>query len=372
MRRFVFWQDSLSIHQSALIRSLASNSGNEVTLVVWDEIDPDRRGTGWHRPDFGKTQIVIRPSSESVSELLTRDQSTSNHIFSGIRAHPMVWNAFRQGQSSNVNIGIYSEAQNWLGLKGLLRLLRNRYDSLRFRKRIDFILGTGTIAVEWFRKSGYFASRIFPFGYFVETPQFYDSYPQKTMPDKMFDLIFVGQLISRKGWDILLHALRSIKSPAWRLHVVGDGEEKDEFTKLCSTLGLSNSVRCYGNLSNSEAMRLISRSDLLVLPSRWDGWGAVVSEALMLGVPVVCSDRCGAADLLDGCERGAVFPTGSVVELRSILNERISSGKKDAVASEKIRRWSKCINGESAANYFLQIIEASSTGSFTPMPPWLR
>ncbi len=371
MNHFVFWQDSLSIHQSAFIRNLASICPDAVTLVVWDEIDPNRRGTGWYRPDFGKARIISKPTSKEQSQLFFSNTSSSVHVFSGTRAHPRVWDAFCQSRSSDACVGIYSEAYNGTGLKGLLRLLRSRYDSLWLRERVNFILGIGRVGVNWFTRSRYLPDRIFPFGYFTETPLIRNNRTsQEALSCDIFDLIFVGQLIPRKGWDILLNALHGLKSSAWCLHVVGDGKDRDEFTRLCAKLGLNNCVRLYGNMPNSEAMDLISKSDLLVLPSRWDGWGAVVSEALMLGVPAVCSDRCGVADLLDGHERGEVFSAGSVAGLRTALERRISQGKKDPVTTEKILEWSKCINGESAANYFLEIISASSTRGSKPVPPW--
>lgn len=371
MKEFIFWQDSLSIHQSAFIRSLAATSGTGVTLVAWDEIDPNRKGTGWYRPDFGAARIIIKPTPKARSGLLASNPSSSVHVFSGTRAHPMIWDAFCHSRSVNAYTGIYSEAQNGSGLKGFLRLLRGKYDSLRFRERVNFILATGSLGVEWFGRTGYLPGRIFPFGYFVETPPIHDNRaPRKPLSNEGFDLIFVGQLIRRKGWDILLHALNGLESSAWRLHIVGDGKEKAEFVRLCGKLGLTSSVRFYGNLENSETMNLISTSDLLVLPSRWDGWGAVVSEALMLGTPVVCSDKCGAADLLDGHERGEVFASESIVGLRAALLRRVSQGKKDAVASERIIEWSKCISGQSAADYFIEIIGASTTGGGKPAPPW--
>jgi phosphatidylinositol alpha-1,6-mannosyltransferase len=285
----------------------------------------------------------------------------------------MVWNAFCTSLFSNAHIGIYSEAQNGIGLKGLLRLLRSKYDARRFRERTNFILGVGNMGVDWFKKSDYLQNRIFSFGYFVETPLLPAPPPTREILSKdFFDLIFVGQCIYRKGLDILLYALHDLKGLKWRLHLVGDGEDKGKLAKLCTKLGLTDGVRFYGALPNSEVINLIGKGDLLVLPSRWDGWGAVVNEALMCGVPVVCSDKCGAADLLDGRERGEVFSSNSALALRSVLYRWISQGKKDAVTSEKIREWSKCINGQSAADYFMTVIGASITGGSKPTPPWFK
>jgi glycosyltransferase involved in cell wall biosynthesis len=374
MKEIIFWQDSYSIHQSALIRSLANFHGIKIKLVVVDEIEAFRKELGWSKPDYGKTKIFLNPTVKTQSKLLCGELSNSVHIFPGTRnSRSMIWKAFLQSLSTNALIGIYSEAYNGMGIKGLLRLLRSKYDALLFGKRINFILGIGSKGVNWFKRSGYLHNRIFKFAYFVENPlikNHHDS--QYSLSNSNFDLIFVGRPLFNKGLDILLYALYDLKCTAWRLHIVGDGEDKDKFCKLCGRLGLTNLVSFHGALPNAKTIELISKSDLLVLPSRWDGWGAVVNEALMLGVPVVCSDKCGATDLLDGDERGQVFPSESILSLRSILSVRISQGKKNAATREKIREWSKCIDGESGADYFLRIINASITGGDKPVPPWSK
>ncbi len=51
----------------------------------------------------------------------------------------------------------------------------------------------------------------------------------------------------------------------------------------------------------------MDKCDLLILPSIFDGWGAVVNEALGRGMRVLCSNGCGSSVLLDGEQRGSVF-----------------------------------------------------------------
>lgn len=375
IEQLVFWHYALSIHQSALLRSLAASSGAAVTLVLEKELDPQRKEMGWHTPDMGKTQIIIRPTPQAQSALLAGKRSTSAHIFWGTRGGGrMVWDTFRQSLSSNLYLGVYSEAFNGAGLPGAVRLARGRWDALRQRERVDLILGTGKLGVRWYERSGFMPERIFPFGYFVETPCPTGSgcSGQQVLSEDRFDLIFVGYPFFRKGLDILLRALQGIDVGKWRMHIVGDGKDRPRYVKLGERLGLADSIRFHGTLPNAQAIDLIGKSDLLVLPSRWDGWGAVVNEALMGGVPAVCSDRCGAADLVDGGERGEVVRAGSVSSLHSALARRISQGKKDAGTSARIRDWSKCISGESGAEYFMAVLKAARSGGNRPIPPWLR
>jgi len=356
-----------------MLRNLAADHAVNVTLVVWEKLQAGRSEIGWFIPDYGQTRIVLAPTPQMQLELLASDPSTTFHMFSGTRGCVGIWNAFCQSLSIASHIGIRSEAYRSDGVKGILRLLRGRYDARRFARKVEIILADGTMSANWYKRVGYPEEVIYPFAYAVETPIFHtSSLPEVDLSDPEFNLSFVGVPLSNKGLDILLQALASIAEPKWKLHIVGDRDDRAEFTALSAKLGLSSCVQFYGTLPNAEAIDIMAKSDLLVLPSRWDGWGAVVNEALMCGVPAVCSDRCGVADLLDGSERGEVFACNDVSALRSVLVRRISQGKPDASTRQRIRQWSKCISGESIADYFLEIVDATTANMHKPCPPWLR
>jgi glycosyltransferase involved in cell wall biosynthesis len=372
MYKLIFWQGVMSIHQSALLRNLAGIPGIDVTLVVWEDIPKHRKSSGWLLPDFGNTHIIMKPSSQEQTELLSRNTSNSIHIFSGTRGYPMVWNVLRKSISSNTNCCIEAESQNGIGLKGTLRLLRSRYDAIRLREKVDVVLAIGSLGVNWYKKSGYFPNRIFPFGYFVETPIIYNVDSDQYRSDiKTVEIVFIGSPFLKKGLDILLSSLSGLKDLNWHLHVVGDGDDREQFLNMCKTLRLTGRVYFHGVIPNPNVIHLLSVCDLLVLPSRWDGWGAVINEALMCGVPVICSDKCGAADLI-GDGRGHVFPSQHVPELQSALCRQILLGKKDYETSAKIKKWSQCIEGTSAATYFIQAMNAHVNGEDFPAPPWSK
>jgi glycosyltransferase involved in cell wall biosynthesis len=371
MKHYIFWQDALSIHQSALLRNLAAMPGIKVTLLIWEEINRERKNAGWPEPDLGKTQVIVKPSSAMQAQLLLEDAEDAAHVFSGPHGHPFVSAALRRGLTSNSYVGILSEAHDGRGLKGRLRLLRSALDARQIGGRVNSILAIGRVGASWFAQSGFPAEKIYPFAYFVETPM---PAPDILNPQHdcgiAFNLVFVGQLIPRKRWDILLHALNNLGLSNWRLHVVGDGIDRQVFLQTCVKLGLAPAVCFHGIQSNKATIDLIAQSDLLVLPSDFDGWGAVVNEALMCGIPVVCTDQCGAKDLLDGGLRGEVTPAGSVRALRNALYRRIADGKKNPEITDRIRQWARCIDGASAAQYFLAVIDASLRRECGPTPPW--
>lgn len=373
MQRIIFWQNIISILQSALIRNIAAHPEYEVTLVVEKEITQHRLRMGWSNPDFGNAKLEIAPDEETIEQLIFREPYRTVHIFSGIRAYPMVWSAFKRCLSSQAKIGVLSESANWLGIKGKLRLFWSLMDAIRFRRRIDFILAIGHLGVRWFNISGYPQEKIYPFGYFVEKPISLEAEIEDfpCSGRERVRLCFIGQFIRRKALNLALKALGALKNLDWSFLVIGDGREKPDLETLSNALGLTGRVSFLGTLRNEEVMCILARCDLLILPSRWDGWGAVVSEALMRGVPVLCTNYCGAANLVSSPERGSVVKAESIESLKSAMKSWIRKGAIKKEMRTRIRKWSQCIEGDTAADYLLKIINHVKTGGPRPRAPWL-
>lgn len=102
--------------------------------------------------------------------------------------------------------------------------------------------------------------------------------------DKVYDAIYVGRLSEEKQIDTVIRAFHDsvIKG---KLAIVGDGEIKDEMVDLCAELGIQKRVDFIGWVKNAE--EYINKSKMLILCSKTEGYGLVISEALILGVPVV-------------------------------------------------------------------------------------
>ena len=154
------------------------------------------------------------------------------------------------------------------------------------------------------------------------------------------------------------------------LQIIGDGPEHERLQELARTCGIEGRVGWLGQMETDQAVERMAQADLLVLPSRKDGWGAVVNEALMVGTPVICSSACGASDLLRHPWIGSVFQSGNVSGLVAELNSWIRKGKVDSVCRDRLRQWSRCIHAPAIAGYVEQIMEHIYNGKPRPEAPW--
>ena len=109
----------------------------------------------------------------------------------------------------------------------------------------------------------------------------------KKFPDNK-KFLCVGRLTRKKAVDVILKALGSLKNYEWTLDILGDGAQREELENLATELKIDNRVKFWGFRDDSE--KFMSEAACLLFPSRSEGVGLVVLEALTVGLPVLASD----------------------------------------------------------------------------------
>jgi glycosyltransferase involved in cell wall biosynthesis len=363
----LFYQDMLSPHQVATLAALAQRHGCRTTLAIQEEQQAARTALGWEKPDAGNVRVIILRDKAHAREVVRSASQDAIHVFSGTGAYPLVHAAFGEGCRLGRRLGVLSESPMNVGIAGRLRFFRELQRAWRFRDSISFFLATGHLGVEWFTRARYHSAGIFTWGYFVSDEQTERPANDRDSP---FRFCFVGQMVRRKGLDILLRAAEALPSREWTLDVIGDGPLAGEMKIAEARLG-SRQVRFHGVLPHKQAVDQIRQADMLILPSRWDGWGAVINEALLQGVRVVCTDRCGAAILVHSKAQGYVIPSGSVTALVRAMAAALREGRLSPGARDNLRAWSRCrILPEVAAGYLAEVLTWRE-GRTPPRAPWL-
>ena len=133
-------------------------------------------------------------------------------------------------------------------------------------------------------------------------------------------VLFVGRLVAWKGILLALEAFRKVGVPEARLVFVGDGPDRALLERRIDDFGYSSRVEILGSVPRPQVLKMMREASCLLFPSFHDSAGFVVSEALALGLPVVCLDQGGPAWLVDHWSR-----VPSVAVQPSTLDETISS-----------------------------------------------
>ena len=123
-------------------------------------------------------------------------------------------------------------------------------------------------------------------------------------------VLSAGRLAPVKDHAMLLRAFaRVIESRPARLVILGEGSERGKLTKLAERLGIAQHVDMPGFRDNP--LSYMSKSDVFVLSSRYEGFANVLPEAMACGTPVVSTDcRSGPSELLEGGKLGRLVPVG--------------------------------------------------------------
>jgi glycosyltransferase involved in cell wall biosynthesis len=124
-------------------------------------------------------------------------------------------------------------------------------------------------------------------------------------------LLSVARLGPEKGLDTLVQGVAAARDPRLLLVVAGDGPQRRQIETLAQELGVR--LRLTGDLPADRIGEAYAAADVFALLSSRETWGVVVNEAAASGLPLVLSDRVGAAyDLLRDGENGFLVAAGDV------------------------------------------------------------
>lgn len=347
-----FWQRIVTPHMAYLAEATAQ-TGIAVTYVANQKMSTLRKSMGWKQPKLKYAKLLIAADVNSIKTIVKSASAYSIHICQGLRNNGLVGVAQVFIRELALSQWIIMETIDDSGLTGLFKRILYRILLLKNKNNIKGILAIGWQTNNWISKRGFSKDRIFPFGYYLQ-----DSISKVKKIDKSpssFRFIFVGQLIHRKRLDLLIRSLALFLSNDFNLIVIGDGPKRKKLEEMANEL-IPGRVIWLGQVSMDEIPQQIVNSDCLVLPSRFDGWGAVVSEALMVGTPVICSDACGSAGVALASGFGGVFPVDDVNEFNNLIDMKLRKGVVIDNDRQKLKKWAKCLGVKYGAKYLSEII----------------
>jgi glycosyltransferase involved in cell wall biosynthesis len=201
--------------------------------------------------------------------------------------------------------------------------------------------------------------RIWSWGYFTQSPLTATSYRQ----NDCLSILWVGRMLSWKRLDTLIKALADVvkTNRKIKLTLVGDGPERIRLVKMAEKLLHKQYYEFLPSMSADKVIEFMSKHDIYVLASSsYEGWGAVVNEAMSCGCSVVSSDKCGsAAAMITNKVNGLLFKPGDWLDLSNQLkslsdDENLRKSLGNAAISSINELWSP----REAAERFYNICDA--------------
>lgn len=155
------------------------------------------------------------------------------------------------------------------------------------------------------------------------------------------ELLFVGNLIPRKGLHHLLAALARLPNRHWRLHAVGRADVDSRYTAQIQgqidRLGLKDRVALHGRVRDAALVEHLRRCHLLAVPS-YEGFGIVYLEAMAFGLPVIASTAGAAHEIVETGVNGFLVEPADTGGLAQILARCLADRSALAGMGEAARR----------------------------------
>ncbi len=170
--------------------------------------------------------------------------------------------------------------------------------------------------------------------------------------------LFVGNLIPRKGLDLLLEACAQLQKKGYNnysLLIVGDGEQRSELENFCQRNALTNCVHWTGRVNYEEIGSYYEKADVFILPTLEDTWGVVVLEAMLMGKTILCSRRAGASEIIKEGENGYCFDPYNIQETAEIMSRFILEPSLAKTMGQKSQEIMTQYSPDAAAQFLTEV-----------------
>jgi glycosyltransferase involved in cell wall biosynthesis len=184
------------------------------------------------------------------------------------------------------------------------------------------------------------------------------------LPGPTVRFIFIGRLIDWKAVEIVIEAMARLQGQiSASFEVIGDGPMRKDWEHAAHQMGLAQTVKFSGFMSQQDCADRLKNADVLVLPSLFECGGAVVLEAMAVGVPVVATAWGGPLDYLDESCGILVTPdsrealiAGFAAAMKSLAESPDLRAKMGAAGSRRARQF----DWERKIDQILQLYQLAS------------
>jgi len=144
--------------------------------------------------------------------------------------------------------------------------------------------------------------------------------------------VLLGRLVEQKGHTIALEALAELTDINWQLKIVGDGPLKEKLHIYVTKNNIHD--RVIFSEATRDITTVFEQTDIVLMPSRWEGFGIVAMEAMAAGRIVIAADTGGLAEIVRASENGYIFEAQNSFDLYNVMHD-ICMNKKDAISVAK-------------------------------------
>lgn len=374
----VFWFETPPKVSKGAFNYVTQVWGNKVIYVCNRDLRDERKKTNWDDGDFGDAEVILLSSFENPNakaKEIFKGYLEAIHIIAGFTTN--VFKLIKPYISNqNAKIVVFSELPTNYGNKFLRFLqwinnnIKYRYHFLKYNKYIDAFLPLGQKGVSAFRKYGWESSKLYPFMYNPVISS--KSLIIETSEQNIVRFLYVGRFFHKtKGTDVLMKASMLLKGDNWKLDLVGGyGSDADEVIKWTEK---QEKVSYIGTWPSDEVGQNMMNYDVIIVPSRYDGWNLLPNEAIAAGIGTIVTDKAVSDEMITASGAGEVVPASDVKALANAMQKVIDNPIMINDWKSKAVKYSPYISSEVVGEYFIDILDYAFSDNikFRPKCPWI-
>jgi glycosyltransferase involved in cell wall biosynthesis len=169
--------------------------------------------------------------------------------------------------------------------------------------------------------------------------------------DEKIRFLFLGQLAQRKGVQFLLEAWKGLPAGRRELVLMGGGS-RYRWRQMAG-----EGVIFRGQAGRKEVLEEMGQSDVLVLPSLFEGFGLVILEAMAAGLPVITTTNTGGPDMIEDGKEGFIVPAGNVEALREKMSYFIQNPEQASKMGQSSHQKARQYTWERYGSLYAKIVE---------------
>lgn len=161
-----------------------------------------------------------------------------------------------------------------------------------------------------------------------------DSQSKKAL-EKLYEIreqkyvLFIGQLKLRKGWDVFLNSIKYIDKniiPYFAVVTSTSNEEPNFFSEMVDKLNVRDRLIFFGKIFNSEVLqKIFEQSEAVIVPSRYEGFGLVVTESWEMKKPLIAADVVAINENVEHEKNGLLFEKENAEDLAKKIIELVKN-----------------------------------------------
>lgn len=372
----VFWFNIPPKVEKGAFNYLSQKWENKVYYVINNDLASYRKKNGWDDNDFGNAIVIKlweKQDKENEIKRICQEHADAIHILNGFTNEIQLY-ARKYLFELKAKIGAYTERPNYndnnieLLIRNVFFHFRYRYLAYLYKKHIDFVLPLGKKGVEAFAKYGWEKEKLYPFMYNPNIPvALSPSYRPSIRPVRF---VYVGRFYYKtKGVDTLMKACDKL-SGEWSIDFVGGYGAQRE--KVLKWIQATPQARFIGNWDAKDVVEKLNQYDLVVVPSKFDGWNLLINESIYASVGVIVSDEATSDEVIKESQSGTIFKAKSSDSLAEVMQSVIDNPSIINEWKNKAHMFQNQISSPVVGEYLINILNYVYYGGEYPECPWTK